>query len=58
MSQAIQDQGFGQGELLGELRRDESFDLAVQLLELTDMRAEGTISEEEFAQWRDELLPS
>jgi len=38
--------------------RDESFDLAVQLLELTDMRAQGTITEEEFAQWRDELLPS
>jgi len=38
--------------------RDPSFDLAVQLLELTDMRASGTITEEEFALWRDELLPS
>jgi hypothetical protein len=42
----------------GELARDESFALALQLLELTDMRAEGTITEEEFALWREELLPS
>ena len=38
--------------------RDESFDLAMQLLELTDMRAEGTITEEEFAQWKEDLFPA
>lgn len=34
------------------------FDLAVQMLELNAMRADGTISEEEFAGWVAELLPT
>ena len=49
--QAVQEQG-------QSFVRDESFDLAVQLLELTAMRAQGTISEEEFAEFKEELLPS
>jgi hypothetical protein len=48
---AVQDEGV-------TFAHDESFDLAMQLLELTDMRAQGTISEEEFAQWKEELFPS
>jgi hypothetical protein len=33
-------------------------DIAIQMLELNEMRAEGTLSEEEFAGWVAELLPS
>lgn len=34
------------------------FEIAVQMLELNEMRAEGTITEEEFAGWVAELLPA
>jgi hypothetical protein len=51
--QAVQDQDGRTGFV-----KDESFDLALQLLELTDMRAEGTITEEEFAQWKEDLFPA
>jgi hypothetical protein len=50
--QAVQDQD------VDGFVRDENFDLAMQLLELTDMRAEGTITEEEFAQWKADLFPA
>ncbi len=36
---------------------DPDFELAVQFLELNSMRAEGVLSEEEFATWAADLLP-
>jgi hypothetical protein len=38
--------------------RDPQFDLALQMLELNSLCADGAISEDEFAAWVADLLPA